>query len=86
MDEEEKAKKAASMATAQLEEYKLSFKNGALANLKRLATRFNVPDDDLNQVVSKATKLLTYVKDAKDGKVSFSDQKGDRYFVNINEL
>ncbi len=70
----------------QLEEFKLSFKNGALANLKRLATRFSVADDDLEKVVAKAVKLLTYVQVSKNGKVFFDDEKGDRYSVTLNDL
>lgn len=72
--------------THQIEEYKLSFKNGALKNLKRLAVRFGVPDDDLDEVVSKAVKLLTYVQDSKDNSVSFVDKKGIRYIVDIENL
>ena len=67
-------------------EFKLLFKNGALDNLKRLSKRFNVPEEDLDKVVEKAVKLLTYVKDSKDGKITFEETNGERYFVNINEL
>lgn len=68
-----------------LEEFKLTFKNGALDNLERLSARFNT-NDDLEKVVAKAVKLLTFVKEAKNGKVSWETEKGERYFVEIDKL
>ncbi|MDE2016028.1 MAG: hypothetical protein KGI72_05895 [Patescibacteria group bacterium] len=68
-----------------LEEFKITFKNGALENLGRLSARFNA-NDDLEKVVAKAVKLLTFVKDAKNGKVFWDDEKGERYFVEIDKL
>jgi len=79
MDEEDKKKDDT------LESFKVNFKNGALENLKRLSGRFKL-DGDLEKVVGKAIKLLTFVKDAKNGKILWDDEKGDRYFVDIEKL
>jgi hypothetical protein len=68
-----------------LEEFKLTFKNGALKNLQRLAVRFKA-DGDLENVVAKAIKLLTYVQGAKDGKVLWDTEKDGRFFVDIENL
>lgn len=66
------------------EQYELVFKNGALANLKSLAKRFNVPENDLKQVVSKGIKLLGIVKDAKQ--LTLEDRNGERFIVDIEKL
>ncbi len=69
----------------QLEEFKVTFKNGALKNLQRLATHFKT-GDDLERIVAKATKLLTFVQDAKNGRVFWENDKGERYVVDIDNL
>jgi hypothetical protein len=73
------------MSEEKLEEFKVTFKNGALENLERLAKRFDA-DGDLEKVVAKAVKLLTFVHDAKDGKVIWEKEAGVRYFVEIDKL
>jgi len=68
----------------QEEQYELVFRNGALANLKSLATKLGVPESDLKQIVNKGIKLLTIVKDAKS--LTLEDQNGDRYRIDIAKL
>ena len=68
-----------------LEEFKVTFKNGALANLERLSARFSL-DGDLDKVVEKAVKLLTFVQNAKGGKVLWDNESGERYFVEVDKL
>ena len=68
-----------------LEEFKVTFKNGALANLERLSARFSL-DGDLDKVVEKAVKLLTFVQNAKGGKVLWDNENGERYFVEVDKL
>lgn len=68
----------------QEEQFEVVFKNGALKNLKELATLFGVPETELSKIVSKSTRLLTIVKNAK--KVSFEDESGNRYYVDVRAL
>lgn len=85
MTPEEKKKQEESKE--ELGQFEITFKNGALDNLERLATRFGIsPEEDLNKVVAKAIRLLTIVKDAKDSKVRFRDKNGDDFFIDINNL
>lgn len=70
-----------------IEEFEIIFKNGALENLTRLADQFDSSENDgLRLVVAKAIRLLTYVKDAKEGKVFFKDKKGDTFNIDIDTL
>ena len=68
----------------QEEQFELIFRNGALANLKDLAKVFNVPENDLRQVVNKGIRLLTLTKDAKG--LVLEDKNGDRFKVDIEKL
>lgn len=69
---------------AQEETFELIFRNGALANLKEMAKIFNIPETELSKVVSKSTRLLNLVKNAK--RVSFEDEKGIKYYIDLNLL
>lgn len=66
------------------EQYELVFKNGALANLKSLAKTFNIPEDNLRQVVSKAIALLSLTKNAKS--LILEDSNGERFKVDVKSL
>ncbi|TSC76371.1 MAG: hypothetical protein G01um101429_1165 [Parcubacteria group bacterium Gr01-1014_29] len=78
-DMEEKDKK-----TEGAEQYELIFRNGALTNLKELARRFNIPENDLKQIVNKSIKLLTLTKDAKS--LILEDKNGDRFRIDVGNL
>jgi len=45
------------------ETYELTFKNGALAKLKAVATSYGLSDDDLDKAVVKGIKLLELAKE-----------------------
>lgn len=66
------------------EEYELIFTNGALANLKKLACDFGVPEDDLKQVVNKGIHLLTITKDSKF--IIFENKEGEKYKIDMSKL
>lgn len=66
------------------EKYELIFKNGALANLKSLASRFGISEDDLKLVVSKSIRLLTLTKDAKS--LILENKNGEKFIIDINTL
>lgn len=65
------------------EEYQLSFKNGALANIKSLASVFDISEDNLQNVINKAISLLSVVKDSE---FVYFEKNGERYKVNIRKL
>jgi len=66
------------------ETYELVLKNGALANLKKLALTFNVPENDLKLVINKGLNLLTLIDGGKN--ITFEDKNGDRYRIDLNKL
>lgn len=45
------------------EEFTISFKNGALARLKKVATDLNIPDDRLEDVLKKGINLIDMSKE-----------------------
>ena len=66
------------------EKYELVFQNGALENLKELATIFNVPENDLGKLVNKGIQILKLTKDKKF--FIFEDKDGNRFRVDIGKL
>lgn len=76
---EEKDKKS-----EDLEQYEVTFRNGALVNLKKLARDLDVPESDLREVVNKSINLLTLAKNANI--VVIENQKGDRYRIDLKKL
>lgn len=68
------------------ETYELLFRNGALANLKKLAGRFNVPEDNLKEIVNKAIKLLTAVDSTNPKQVIIESKNGDRFTIDAKDL
>lgn len=59
------------------EQFEVSFRNGALANLKTLAKAYSVSEDELGDLINKGIKVLGWIKNAKE--VSFEDAGGDRF-------
>lgn len=66
------------------EQFELVFRNGALSNLKSLARNFDVPEDNLKEIVNKAVKLLTFVKDSDS--ILFKDASGTHFRVDVKKL
>ena len=67
--------------------FEIVFKNGAFDNLQRLSGSSEPSEEELREVVEKAVKLLTYVSNAKNGKLLFTDKEsGELYNVDINKL
>ena len=62
--------------------YQLTFRNGALARLKELAQKLNIPEDNLDQVVEKGIKALGL---PDDDKLRFK-KGGETYFIDIRNL
>jgi hypothetical protein len=67
---------------AHKDEYVLTFKNGALAKLRELAKKLDVPESDLDKVVEKGLRALDL---PDDDKLKFS-KGGEQYFVDIKKL
>ncbi|MBI3045920.1 MAG: hypothetical protein HYY86_00015 [Candidatus Harrisonbacteria bacterium] len=66
------------------EQLEIVVRNGALINLKSLATRFNIPQNDLKSVIAKALRLLNTVK---DDKVIIEDKNGNgRFNLDIDKI
>jgi len=66
--------------------YELTFTNGALTNLKKLATSFDIPENDLRRVVNKAILLLTLVKNVDGKTLTIESKKGERYNLDVDKL
>ena len=64
------------------DEYQITFKNGALANLKQLATKLNVSEDELDKVVEKGLNALQL---SDDGILLFR-KGGVTYQIDIKRL
>ena len=71
-------------APAAEETYELVFRNGALKNLKALASGLGIAETDLKQVVNKAISALTLIKNGNFTIVE--DEKGNRFRMDLNRL
>lgn len=67
---------------ASKDEYALTFTNGALAKLKQLAQKLDIPESDLDKVVEKGLRALDL---PDDDKLIFS-KGGEKFFVDIKKL
>ncbi|HUD06632.1 MAG TPA: hypothetical protein VMR34_01980 [Candidatus Saccharimonadales bacterium] len=68
--------------TSSNDEYTLNFKNGALAKLKQVANKLDIPESDLDKVVEKGLKALEL---PDDGKLLFK-KSGTTYVIDIKNL
>lgn len=68
--------------TTSADEYTLNFKNGALAKLKQVADKLDIPESDLDKVVEKGLKALEL---PDDGKLLFK-KGGATYVIEIKNL
>lgn len=75
-------KKGETTDIANTDEYSLTFTNGALAKLKELAKKLDIPETDLDKVLEKGLRALDL---PDDDKLMFS-KGGVRYFVDIKKL
>ncbi len=64
------------------DEYTITFRNDALQTLRRLAARYNIPENQLDQLIAKALAVLEL---PEDDKLSFK-KGGDQYFVNLKDV
>lgn len=67
-------------------QYELIFKNGALANLKRLAAQFNVPESDLRQVINKGIQMLSLIKSLDTKNVILETKKGEKFVLDAEKI
>ena len=68
------------------EQFQLIFKNGALANLKNLAVKLSVSEDNLGEVVNKSIKLLSTIKNVDTKTLTLETSDGKRYIIDTNTL
>ncbi len=68
------------------EQFELIFKNGALANLKKLAGRLGVAEDNLGEAVNKSIKLLSTVKNVDTETLTLETKDKKRYVLDVNNL
>lgn len=64
------------------DEYSITFRNGALKKLKELAKKFDISEDNLDQVVEKGLKVL----DLPDDDIIRFKSGGEGYFVDTKDL
>lgn len=69
-------------AVADTNSYELTFKNGALEKLKQLAKRFDIPEENLDQVIEKGLRALEL---GDDDRLEFN-KGGNKYFVRLKDL
>lgn len=69
-------------STSSKDEYQLTFKNGALAKLKQLAQKLDIPESELDKVVEKGLNALQL---SDDGRLLFK-KGGETYFIDIKSL
>ena len=67
------------------EQLELIIKNGALQNLKGLAQKLGVSEDNLLEVVKKSTGILSVLKELSGNNnfVVVEDEKGRRFRVEL---
>lgn len=68
------------------EKYELIFRNGALANLKKLAGNFGVPEENLKEVVNKGIKVLTLIKSVDAQRIIFETKKGEKFIIDVEKI
>ena len=68
------------------EKFELIFKNGALANLKKLASRLNIPQDNLGEVVNRSIKILSIIKNVDTQTLTLETKNKERYVLDADKL
>ena len=67
----------------QQDEFSITFKNGALKRLKKLATDLNVPESQLGDVISKSINLIDV---AKEGSIVTVKKGKEEYVIDLRFL
>lgn len=71
---------------AQEEQFELTFKNGALINLKRLAGLYNISEENLGDVVNKGIRLLNLVKSVNTKQIVLETEDKRRYIIDADNI
>jgi len=66
--------------------YELIFRNGALANLKKLAKSFSVPEENLKEVVNKGIKILSLIISIDAKTIILETKKGEKFIVDVDKI
>ncbi len=65
------------------DEFSVTFRNGALARLKKVARELNIPENDLAEVLKKGIALMDV---AKDGNSVTFEKGNQKYVIDIRRL
>jgi len=65
------------------EEFSVTFRNGALARLKKVARELNIPENNLAEVLKKGVALIDV---AKDGNSVTFEKDNQKYVIDIRRL
>jgi hypothetical protein len=68
------------------EKYELIFRNGALANLKKLANNLGVPEENLKEVVNKGIKVLTLIKSVDTKTIILETKQGEKFTLDVEKI
>ena len=64
-------------------EFSITFRNGALRRLKRVAADMNIPEERLSEVLSKSVNLLDI---AREGNTITIKKGKDEYVIHLRDL
>lgn len=67
----------------QQEEFSVTFRNGALARLKKVAHELNITDENLAEVLKKGVVLMDV---AKEGNNITFEKAGQKYVIDLRRL
>jgi hypothetical protein len=65
--------------------YEVTFKNGALSKLKKVALDYGISEDDLDQALVKGVKLLELAKEFGDDNITI-EGNGRKETINLKEI
>lgn len=68
---------------AETEEFKVTFRNGALKRLKKVANDLNIPEDRLGEVLTKGINLIDLTREGSNVTI----KKGkEEYVIDLRAL
>ncbi len=69
------------------DEFSITFTNGALARLKKIASDLNIPEDKLGDVLIKGIVLIDLAKEGEKENSKVTIKKGkDEYVIPLNQI
>ncbi|MBI2039091.1 MAG: hypothetical protein HYT22_02345 [Candidatus Niyogibacteria bacterium] len=70
----------------QEDQFELIFKNGALANLKKLAGKLNISEENLGEAVNKSIKILSIIKNVRTKTITLETEDKQRFVLDADEI